>query len=111
MTGHKNKVHVVPEGVDITAELDGCDGCTLYEANPSEWVLATARTGDRIRWRRMPNPAARRSGHTELGPWTSGTFLSSMFYDGIIGRAYEDDPDDYIVVSLRPDTGDLVERL
>ena len=122
VTGHTHRVHCY--GPDDTApSLDemGCtpepthpprkgpytanawtECCTSYQCTAGEWVLAKARKGDRIRWRRpLPNGG--------FGPWTTGSFSWSMFYDGLMGKAYEDDPDDLVEVSLRPDCCDEVE--
>jgi len=71
-----------------------------WRCNESEWVASTLHNGDRC-WFRLRND---RSG--SLGRWRVGTFMTSYFYDGVIARVYEDDPDDYIPHSLFCDLGD-----
>ena len=71
-----------------------------YRCNESEWVGSTLNNGDRC-WFRKAND--RNGGH---GRWRVGTFMMSYFYDGVIARVYEDDPDDLITHSLFLDLGD-----
>jgi hypothetical protein len=73
-----------------------------YRCNEGEWVASTLDRNDRC-WFRKAND---RSGR--LGRWRVGTFLFSYFYDGVIARVYEDDPDDYIEYSLFCDLGDEI---
>ena len=69
-----------------------------YRANTFEWIAATLNKGD--------NCWFRKSGMN----WKPGTFVMTYFYDGIIARVYEHDPDDYIEYSLFLDLGDQICR-
>lgn len=75
-----------------------------YVANEFEWIATQLHKGD-LCWFRSRRPGSWKP-NTTLGPWTWGVFLMSYFYDGIIARVYEVDPDDYIEHSLFLDLGD-----
>jgi hypothetical protein len=76
-----------------------------YRCNDGEWVASTLNKGDRC-WFRKQTGWFGPKNERKIGPWKIGTFMFSYFYDGVIARVYEDDPDDYIEHSLFCDLGD-----
>ncbi len=66
-----------------------------YRCNEAEWLASTMIVGDRCWWRKKG-----------AEHWTVGTFRWSWFYDGVIAKVYEDDPDDYIEHNLFCGLGD-----
>ena len=66
-----------------------------YRCNESEWAALTLERKARCWFRKK-----------EWKTWRVGTFTSAYFYDGVIARVYEDDPDDLITHSLFLDLGD-----
>lgn len=63
--------------------------------NHSEWVASTIAKHTRCWYRRKL-----------ADTWTPATFLNAMFYDGVIAWVYEDDPDEYVKVTLFLGMGD-----
>ena len=104
MAEHVHKVTAYLQGTEQpTLESMNCiptwqETCISYACTSSEWVLVKAHKGDRIMWKKKGQDK-----------WTVGTFMWSMLYDGIIGKAYIDDPDDLITVALMGDV-DMIER-
>lgn len=66
-----------------------------WRCNESEWVGSTLNNGDRCWFRKK-----------DWRSWREGGFISAMFYDGVIARVYEADPDDFITHPLFLDLGD-----
>jgi hypothetical protein len=81
------------------------DKASGYVANEFEWAATQLNKGDQC-WFRKRN--GRFGTGEELGPWKWGTYLSSYFYDGMIARVAEADPDDLIEHSLFLDLGDQI---
>lgn len=66
-----------------------------YICNESEWLATQLKPGD-LCWYRRRN----------TDTWHQAVFKGSHFYEGIVVRLYDVDPDDYIVHSLFLDCGD-----
>lgn len=68
-------------------------GTARVSVSEGEYAAATAARGQTVWFRHRLGRFPFSSG---LSWWKRGTFINSMFYDGVIASVYEDDPDDYI---------------
>lgn len=68
-------------------------GTARASVSEGEYAAATASRGQTVWFRHRLGKFPFSRG---LSGWKRGTFIDSMFYDGVIASVYEDDPDDYI---------------
>jgi hypothetical protein len=79
-------------------------GGSEVRVNESEWLVATASKGTRLR----VTPGQRSQKQTK--PYDM-VLQGSYFYDGVVAWGYLVDPDDYIKMTAYPGLGDEVEIL
>lgn len=87
-------------------------GSMKCPVSDAEWLVTQLAAGQTIWFRHRVGGSMLWEAGAPMTPWKQGTFRHSWFYDGIVAEVYEDDPDDLIRHSLRPDFGDeiAVER-
>jgi hypothetical protein len=71
---------------------------SYYRCNESEWVASNIDEGARCWYRKKYGDV--------WGDWHPATFKTAWFYDGVIAKVYEDDPDDHIEHTLMLMFGD-----